>query len=166
MYLPIEQMPDDSRVWIYQANRLLSLAEIERVAVTLKEFCGQWAAHQVALQTSFSIDHHRFVTLAVNEEASSPSGCSIDSSVHVLKSLERDLGIDFFSRSEIAFSENGAIMVHPIQNLKNLFTSGRLNENSLALNTLVQTLGEWRTQGTVKVSDTWLKRYIPKMPVS
>jgi hypothetical protein len=166
MYLPIEQMPDDSRVWIYQANRALTAAEIQQVASILAAFCDQWAAHQVALQTSFSIDHNRFVVLAVNERASAPSGCSIDSSVHVLKSLEQTLGIDFFSRSEIAFSENGEIMVHPIQNLKNLFASGRLNENSLALNSLVQTLGEWRNQGTVKVSDTWLKRYIPKIPVS
>lgn len=166
MYLPIEKMPDDSRIWIYQANRKLTSSEVEVIAHTLREFCGQWAAHQMALQTSFSVDHNRFVILAVNENASTPSGCSIDSSVHVLKALEQNLQVDFFNRAEIAFLENNEIYTYPVQELKNLFANGRLSEGSLALNTLVQTLGDWKNKGTVKVSESWLKRYIPKIPVS
>ena len=166
MYFPIDQMPDNSRIWIYQANRKLTSREVQQIASTLQVFCGQWAAHQVDLQTSFSIDHGRFVVLAVNENVSSPSGCSIDSSVHVLKSLEQSIGIDFFGRSEIAFKEGNEAVTYPLQELKKLFGDGRLNENSLTFNTLAQNLGDWKNRGTVTAGNTWLKRYIPRIPVS
>jgi len=159
-------MPPTSRVWIYQANRSISEKEVSVIAESLTLFCEQWQAHGEPLQTSFSIDYNRFIVLAVNENASSPSGCSIDSSVHVLKSLERQLSIDFFSREEVAIFDDNWIVTYPLQNLKKLFIEGTLHENSVALNTLVQTLDEWTTKSRVKVSQSWLKRYIPKVPVS
>ena len=35
MYLPIEQMPDDSRVWVYQANRKFTVSEIEFITTAV-----------------------------------------------------------------------------------------------------------------------------------
>jgi hypothetical protein len=132
----------------------------------LREFCDRWAAHGSALQTSFSVDYNRFLILSVNEDASAPSGCSIDSSVHALKELEDELDIDFFGRSEIAFFEDGKVVVFPLQELKNLFLAGRLNENTQTLNTLAQTVGDWKNHGKINASESWLKRYIPKSQVS
>ena len=166
MYVPIEQMPDSARVWIYQSNRGISETEIQVICRALKNFCEQWQVHGAPMQASFAVDHNRFIVLAVNEQANMPSGCSIDSSVHVLKMLEHQLQADFFSREEVAFVHESGIITYPLQHLKKLFVEGILHENSVALNTLVQTWGEWKNRSRVKVSESWLKRYIPKVPVS
>jgi hypothetical protein len=166
MYVTINQMPSDSRVWVYQSNRKLNDVEITVITDRLRNFCEQWQAHGTPLKTSFSVDHSRFIVLAVNEDVASPSGCSIDSSVHVLKGLEQELQTDFFSRGDVAFFDESGIVTHPLTSLKKLFADGTLHENSLTLNTLVQTLGEWISESKVKVSESWLKRYIPKVPVS
>lgn len=166
MYAPIQAMPNTSRIWIYQSNRELKEGDEQFIIETLKDFCSRWAAHGNDLQTSFDIAHHRFIIFAVNEQAGSPSGCSIDSSTHIIKKIEQGLNVDFFNRSEIAFLEDGLVQIYSLTNLKKLFEARTLNENSVALNTLVATLGEWRNQSTMKVKDGWLKRYIPKVQVA
>lgn len=163
MYTPIENMPPNSRVWVYQSNRKLNWDDEKTIAETLKQFCSQWAAHGADLQASFGVYHHRFVMLAVNEEMASPSGCSIDSSTHVIRNLGQQLDIDFFDRNEIPFLQDGDIVTFPLSDLKKLFADGRLNESAITFNSLVATLGEWRTQSQVKVLDCWVKRYLPKV---
>lgn len=166
MYISIDKMPASSRAWIYQANRSLNDGEVKVISEKLTKFCDQWTAHQVPLQTSYSIDHKRFVVLAVSEDTSSPSGCSIDGSVRVLKDLGQELNVDFFNREEIAFIGNNEIITYPMRDLKRLFAAGVLHENSIALNTLVPSLGEWMNKNQVRAGESWLRRYIPKVPVS
>jgi hypothetical protein len=166
MYTPIENMPPTSRVWVYQANRKLTAFDMEAISQNLKLFCDQWAAHGTPLQSSFEVRHDRFVVLSVNEGVAPASGCSIDSSTHVIKQLERQLSLDFFTRVEVAFLENGSLTTFPLGDLKKLFADGRLNENSITFNTLVSTLGEWRNQSQLRVANSWLKRYLQKVAAS
>jgi hypothetical protein len=109
----------------------------------LQVFCENWAAHGSGLQTSFRIDHHRFLILAVDEQSGGASGCSIDSSVRVVKDLGARLGIDFFNRADVAFWQEGEVKTYPLTQLKNLFANDTLNPQTQAFNTLAVTWGEW-----------------------
>lgn len=165
MYTPIEKLPPTARVWIYQANRTLNSNEMATATEMLQTFCESWAAHGSGLQTSFRIDHKRFLILAVDEQSGGASGCSIDSSVRVVKELGVRLGLDFLDRSEIAFWEDDRVITYPITQIKNLFTEGRLNTQTQTFNTLATTLGEWNNTPLQYVADSWLKRYLPKVSV-
>jgi hypothetical protein len=165
MYAPINTLHENSRLWIYQTSRALNEQEELTIAETLKAFCDQWAAHGSGLKTSFRIDHHRFILLAVDEQVAGASGCSIDSSVRVLKELEQKLNLDFFDRSEIAFWNGNEVVTHPLTQLKNLFADGRLNHDSETFNTLAATLGDWNENPRMSVANSWLKRYLPKVSV-
>lgn len=165
MYSPIENMPDYSRLWIYQASRQLNAQEENSIAEALQLFCNQWAAHGSGLKTSFRIDHHQFLLLTVDEQAGGASGCSIDGSVRALKELEQKLNLDFFDRSEIAFWENGVVNTYPLTDLKKLFADGRLHPESETFNTLAASLGEWNQNPRIVVAESWLKRYIPEVSV-
>jgi hypothetical protein len=165
MYTPVENLSPKSRIWIYQTSRKLNQQEEFTIVETLKSFCDQWVAHGSELKTSFRIDHHRFVLLTVDEQAGGASGCSIDSSVRVLKELEQKLKLDFFDRSEIAFWQNDEVVTYPLNQLKNLFADGRLNHDSETFNTLAATLGDWNENSRMSVANSWLKRYLPKVSV-
>ncbi len=160
MFLPIKNLPDSSRIWIYQSTRQLTQQDEKLISENLKAFCDQWAAHGAGLQTSFQISHHRFVILALNEQPASASGCSIDSSTRALKDLGQQLGIDFFNHSIVAFYENESIIAFSLADIKKLFAEGRLNENSITFNMQAATLGEWRSRPTSMVRENWLKRYM------
>ena len=161
MFVPFDSLPSSARVWIYQANRPLSSPEKELAATRLREFTGEWAVHGTPIPTSFTIQHNQFIVLAADESSQAASGCSIDSSVRVLKDIEGELGISLFDRSQVAFWSEGKVLLIPLAELKENFRQGILNERSLAFNNLVQSKGAFDNSWLAPADETWLKRYIP-----
>lgn len=163
MYLPFEQLPGNSRIWIYPSDRPLTAAEQDGAAASLKEYCSGWSAHGHPLHTSFRIIHDHFIILAADEQAAAASGCSIDGSVRHLKQLGAQLGIDFFSRTLVPFLKAGKVTFIPLEALKEAFRSGELLAETLTFNTLAATVAELEGSWLVPAGQTWLSRYVPSM---
>jgi hypothetical protein len=161
MYTSFDSLPNDSRIWIYQANRPLTAAEKQQAEATLKDFCESWTAHQQVLKTSFTIEHDQFIILAADEDYHQPSGCSIDSSVRVLKDLQARLGLDIFDRTRVAFFVDGRVATHPLARLKAVFEAGELGTGSLTFDNLVPSKGEMAHRWKTPVEKTWLVKYLP-----
>jgi len=166
MKVSFEELADTSRLWIYQASRIFTGAEEQMIQEELQAFCEQWAAHGHPLKTGFKIVHGQFVILAADETYHLPSGCSIDSSVHVIQSLEKKTGIDFFDRTLVAFRLNEEVKLIPMNKLKDDFANGTLTSETLSFNNLIATKGEWQNNWLVPVKNSWLARYLPKSVVA
>jgi hypothetical protein len=162
MYISFDELNESSRLWIYQSNRPLVEKEIAFIEKSLHAFCEQWAAHGHALKTSFKIAHHQFIILAADEDHHLPSGCSIDSSVHIIKSLQQHTGTDFFDRSQIAFWINEEVKLISMNNLKDEFSTGTLTADTLTFNNLVAIKADWQKSWKTAAKNTWLNRYLPK----
>ena len=91
MYIPFEDLPGESRIWIYQSNRKFSEEEFSEIETDLKAFVEEWAAHGTSLEASFLLKYNRFIILAVNQDVQAATGCSIDSSVRFIKQIEKTL---------------------------------------------------------------------------
>ena len=89
MYIPYENLPEESKVWIYQSNRKFSDDEVADIDQQLKLFLDNWSAHGTALEASFVIKYNRFIIIAVNQEVQVATGCSIDASVQFIQNLEQ-----------------------------------------------------------------------------
>jgi hypothetical protein len=161
MFVPFESLSPASRVWIFQANRPFTSDELNSVEASLRQFTEGWAAHGSALKTSFSIRYSQFIILAADETHEAPSGCSIDSSVRVLKALEHELGIQLFDRQQVAFKAGDRISLIALGELKQKFQEGFLNEESLTFNNLVATKSALEDSWVAPAGSTWLRRYIP-----
>ncbi len=159
MFIPFEEMAKRSRVWIYQADRKLKDNEVEWLEKVSTAFCDQWAAHGADLKSSFQILHDQFLILAVDEEASLPSGCSIDSSVHLVQQAQSQLGIDFFDRMKVAFYDGEDVELTPTSSLKGKIASGEISEDTLTFNNLVGTINELESAWKIPAGQSWLKRY-------
>lgn len=81
----------DSKVWIYQSSRPFTEEEISAINDQLAIFTKQWTAHNAQLQAQGNIIEDRLILLIVDETHTAASGCSIDTSVHFIKSLEKNL---------------------------------------------------------------------------
>ena len=89
MYIPFEELPEDSKIWIYQSNRKLSDDEVTTIDTKCQEFVENWAAHGTSLEASFLLKYNRFIIFGVNQEVQQTTGCSIDASVHFIQQLEQ-----------------------------------------------------------------------------
>jgi hypothetical protein len=161
MFVPFQSISPTARVWIYQANRKFTNEENKTIASFLLAFTEQWSAHSQALKTSFDIRYDQFIILAADEDYNSASGCSIDSSVRAIKQIEQNIGVELFNRNLIAFFQKGIVDLIPLAELKQKYSSGAWNEDSLTFNNLVTVKDQLENGWLVKAGDTWLKRYLP-----
>jgi hypothetical protein len=162
MYIPFNELPPHSRIWIYQADRMLVPKEIEAINGLMRPFCEQWEAHGQPLKTSFQLALNQFLIISVNEGFASASGCSIDGSVRVLKDLQLK-GINFLDSSKIAFLKNDEIKLHSRSELKELFAKGDYTSSTVTFNNLVQTMEELGTRWKIQVENSWLAKYLPNV---
>jgi hypothetical protein len=160
MVVPLESLPDNARVWVYQANRTLTATEEEWLAESLARFCDLWTAHGKSLRAAYKVAYHRFVVLAVDEQAHGASGCSIDASVHALAGMQQALGIDFFTRTQLAFWVDGQVVFQPLQQIGALIRAGVVTADMLYFNTIPADLGEWRRAWPQRVEHSWMKRHL------
>ena len=94
MMINFDEMPNDSRIWIYQSNRKFSQSEENEISIKIQTFLKDWTAHGSNLFSSYCIRYNRFIVIALNETKNKATGCSIDASVALIQSLEKDYGID------------------------------------------------------------------------
>lgn len=166
MFVPFDQLPENARLWVYQANTTFNPAQEEELSKCLLDFCESWEVHGQPLRTSFTVQLHRFVILTVDVNHNEASGCSIDGSVRILKSFGQQNRIDFFDRTQVAFIENSVVRTFALTALKDLFAREALGPNTLLIDTLVTTRADF-AQGWIKrVADSWLIKYLPKKVVA
>lgn len=162
MYIPFDQLPPSSRIWIYQSDRPLTSTDVDILSGALRAFTESWLVHGQPIDASFDIRHNRFVVLAANDLA---SGCSIDHSVRTMKELGQTIKADFLNRNNVAFFQDGQVAVVETARLRSALADGSWGKATLVFNNLVETKGgldKW----TVAASDTWLKRYFTQETVS
>lgn len=160
MFAPFEALEDSARIWIYQAIRKLTESEKNTISEALSAFTHSWVAHGNPLKTSFTILHDQFIILAADENFNEASGCSIDSSVRVIRQLDQQFLLGLFDRTKIAFLQAGTIEMIPLNELAKALNDGRWTNNSLFFNNAIGSKGQLESDWLVPASQTWLKRYL------
>jgi hypothetical protein len=155
MHIPYAELNPNARVWIYQSDRVFNTAEKTDIECQLTDLCNNWNTHGTPLHCSFKI-HDWFICLFVDECKQGASGCSIDSSVSVIKAIAKQYNIDFFNRMNIAFMDGELTKVLPLVQFKKQLTS-----QTVVYNNLVSTKSEYESNWKVPLPESWLAKYIP-----
>src|SRR5450759_2042924 len=88
---------DNSRVWIYQCNRLFTLSEVLQIEELLEDFTKSWQSHGAKVKGYANLFFGQFIVLMADETATGVGGCSIDSSVRLIKNIEQDYNVNSVS---------------------------------------------------------------------
>jgi chemotaxis regulatin CheY-phosphate phosphatase CheZ len=159
MYIPFEDLPEHSKIWIYQANRKLSDEEVTEITEATKEFVENWAAHGTSLEASFVMKYNRFIILAVNQDFHPATGCSIDSSVQFIQNLEAKYEIDLLDKMNVTYKTGEFIAFKTLIEFKQLAKSKSVSENTIVFNNLVNTIEEWQDFWEVPANESWHSRF-------
>lgn len=155
-----------SRVWIYQSNRLLSMAEALEAEDTLREFTGTWKSHGDPVKGAAYLFFGQFIILMADVVESGIGGCSTDSSVHLIKNLEQRFGISLFDRTTLAFVIKDKVELLPLSQVDYAVRNGFIDGETLYFNNVVGTKEEMETKWIIPVKESWLAQRlsIPKVP--
>lgn len=156
----VKNMPATAKVWIYQADRKFTGAELVQVDSLLTNFVNGWNSHGKAIHGGFEIKYSQFIILMADENIASVSGCSIDSSVAVIREIEKQLSVNLLDKSKVAFlTEDHSIELVGFMNIKAKVESGEITGQSKTFNNMLTSFGEYSENWIVEAKDSWLKRY-------
>ncbi len=153
--LPEDFLPD-SKVWIYQSNRPFGEKEIVEINEQLHNFYTQWTSHGAEVKGWAKLLFGQFVVVLADESRSGVSGCSTDSMVRIMKSLERQYSVDLFDRLTITFLVDGKPQPLPMQQVKYALQKGYIETDTLLFNNLVDTKQKLEEEWLIPLSKSWL----------
>ena len=160
MLVDFNTLPEESRVWIYQANRSFTDAEIEEIKSKLDIFIENWTAHGSDLQSGYEIKYKRFIVIALNQNLNKATGCSIDASVHFIQQLEREYNVDLMDKMNVSYKQGEFVAYKPLADFKKMAKEKAVSKNTIVFNNLVTNIAEFNDNWEVPASDSWHSRFL------
>jgi hypothetical protein len=159
--LPADFAPT-SRVWIYQATRLYSLAEALAIEERIEQFTNQWQSHGQPVKGKGFLFFGQFVILMADTTMTQVSGCSTDSSVALIKKIEQEFSTPLLDRTQLAFVVQDKIERLPLAQIDYALEKGFIKSDTLYFNNTVTTKEELEKNWIIPVSKSWLAKKLAR----
>ena len=160
MLVDFSALPEESRVWIYQANRSLTEQEIEEISNKLNVFIGNWTAHGSDLQSGYTIVYKRFIVIGLNQNLNMATGCSIDASVNFIQQLEKEYNIDLMDKMNVSYKQGEYIAYKSLTDFRKMAKDKAVSKKTIVFNNLVNTIAEFKENWEVPASESWHNRFL------
>lgn len=153
-----ENFNDNSRVWIYQCNRLFTLSEALQIEELLEKFSESWLSHGAKVKGYANLFFGQFIIFMADETATGVSGCSTDSSVRLIKNIEQDFNVSLFDSQTLAFIVKERIQLLPMEQLNYAIENNFIDADTQYFNNTVQTKEELLNNWIIPVKESWLAK--------
>lgn len=160
MLIPFNELPDTSRVWIYQANRSFTDTELQEISNKLAEFITSWVAHGANLNASFEIRYKRFIIIGLDQAFNAATGCSIDASVNFIQQLEKDYNVDLLDKMNVSYKQGEHVAYKNLVDFRKMAKEKAVSPNTIVFNNLVNTKAEYMNEWEVPASESWHNRFL------
>jgi len=149
-----------SKVWVYQSSRLFTIREALQIEEMINQFAQSWLSHGVPVKGAAYLFFGQFVVLMADETATGVSGCSTDSSVRLIKEIEKTFGVNMFDRLALAFIVKDEVQILPMPQLKYAVEQGFITADTLFFNNVVLTKEDLENNWIIPAKDSWLAKKI------
>tara|TARA_R110002049_G_scaffold309200_2_gene518504 strand:+ start:9308 stop:9793 length:486 start_codon:yes stop_codon:yes gene_type:complete len=160
MLVDFNTLPEESRVWIYQANRSFTEDEIEEIQSQLDVFIENWTAHGSDLLSGYTIKYKRFIIIGLNQDLNKASGCSIDASVHFIQQLEKEYNVDLMDKMNVSYKQGDFVAYKSLTDFRKMAKDKAVSKNTIVFNNLVTNIAEFNENWEVPASESWHNRFL------
>ena len=159
-----EELDETSRVWIYQADRRFTMQEALQIEAMLDGFVEQWNTHGTPVKGFATMFFGQFIVLIADESAATVSGCSTDSSVRLIKSIEQTFQVSMFNRQLLGFVIKDNIQLLPLAQMTYAIEHGFVTRDTLYFNNTVQIKAELKEKWLIPAGTSWLSGKFAQQP--
>jgi hypothetical protein len=154
-HLP-ENFAPNSRVWIYQSNRIFFMQEALEIEPILQDFIKTWNSHGTPVKGYANLFFGRFIIFMADENATGVSGCSTDSSVRIIKDIEQKFKVNMFDRTLLSFYIKEKVEQIPLAQLEYAITNNFITADTLYFDNTVLTKITLENNWITPVKYSWL----------
>lgn len=150
-------LSDDSRVWVFAADRSLDEQTSARLLAVVDSFLAEWVAHGEPLTSARELRDGRFLVIGVDQHATAyASGCSIDGLYRKLKEIEQETGASLLSREHVYYrGSDGEVCSVTRDEFAQLSSEGRISPDTTVFDTSITSLGELRQRFELPAAGSW-----------
>ena len=159
MLVPFKTLPDSARIWIYQANRTFTDAELAEIQTDLEAFLTRWTAHGADLKAGYELPYNRFIVLGLDQTHTGASGCSIDASVHFIQALEEKYKVSLLDRMNVSYKQGPHVAYKPLDEFRQMAKDRAVSGKTIVFNNLVATKLDYEEHWEVPASESWHSRF-------
>lgn len=158
--MKIMNLPEDARIWIFQASRNFTAEEISDIEYTMDQFMKEWNAHGAALTSAYALPYDRFIVIAVDENQTQASGCSIDSMTRIIKALEEKYQLGLLNRMLVSYQIEGKIITLPLAEFKQKVKNNEIPMNASVFHNGVTNLKDFEESWELPLAESWVSSLI------
>lgn len=153
-------LPNHSRVWIYQSNRVFSREECAEIKDLAQHFLVGWNAHGSKLNAAIELFYDLFLVVMLDEKVAQASGCSIDASFQFIKGLEKRLKVSLLDRLIVAHRDEKGIALSRVDEFENLIRHGEVGTETIVFNNLIDNKADFDSKWEVLLKDSWHRKLL------
>ncbi|MGN6531776.1 MAG: hypothetical protein ACTHK0_08485 [Ginsengibacter sp.] len=156
-----EDFDNNSRVWIYQSNRMFTISEALQLEETLENFTKEWNSHGSPVKGFANLFFGQFIIIMADETHVKLGGCSTDFSLNFIKNIEQDYHVQLLDRQTLAFIIKEKVQLVPLAHVNYSIQNDFITPDTLYFNNTILTKKELLTNWIIPVKDSWLASRIP-----
>lgn len=155
-------LPQDSKIWIFQSQRNFTPHEIDEIEQTMDGFMNEWNAHGAALTASYALPYNRFIVVVADESKVPASGCSIDSLSRVIKGFEAEFNVGLLNHMMVSYAIDEEIFTIPLNEFKQKVRNQEIPQEASVFHNGVKTLAEFEEGWELPLSESWVNVLLNK----
>ena len=159
MIVPFENLPPESRVWVYPSDRPFREEELTKLKESLNDFISSWKAQNRELEAGFDLHYNRFIILGLNQEKAQASGCSIDASVHFIQELEKAFKLSLLDKMNVTFKQGEYLSHKTLEDFKKMAKERAISKSTIVFNNLVDNVDGYHNFWEVPAEESWHNRF-------
>ena len=160
MVVTFDKISDDSRIWIFQSNQLISNIDIESLEKKIDAFLSSWTSHGDQLMVASKIKYNLFIIIALDQSCSTASGCSIDKLVNFIKNIENEHQISLLDRLDISYRDKNKISVLRLDDFKRKILEKKINNDTIVFNNLINLKSDLDDNWEIPINRSWHQKLI------
>ena len=151
-----EDFHPDSKVFIYQSNRLLMMSEALQLEELLETFVDEWESHGAAVKGYANLLFGQFIVFMADDTDAKICGRSIDSVARFAQEIEKQFSISLLDRHSLAFVVKDKIQLLPMSQLKYSIENNFITPDTLYFNNLVTDKKSFLNNWIIPIKQSWL----------
>lgn len=159
MLVEFTKLDKKSRIWIFQSKNQLDEATYNSIKKKISVFLENWKSHQKSFESSFIIKYKTFVVIAA-DETNLVSGCSIDSLINFVKSIEDEFEINLLDKLDVKYKIGNDINTANLNEFKKICKNIDINDKLIVFNNLVKNIDDFEKKWEVDIRKSWHKRFL------
>jgi len=154
------ELPNTSKVWVYQAKEPLTNKLKEAILAIGTDFINSWESHGNSIPSSIDIFHNQFVLITADDCGEGLCGRAKDAQIRLIQQLENQLKIVLTDRMLTAYKKNNTVISLNFNELKTLVKNNKISAETIVFNNLIETKEDFITNWETPAKNSWHKQFL------